>query len=628
MLGTIGRGAAWTMVVSLLAACGGKEEDPNGAAPAGGTGGALTSGATGGLATGGATSGGFSTGAFATGGFTTGGVATGSVVTGGVATGGVATGGFPTGGLATGGTADTGGVATGGLATGGDASGGFSTGGFTTGGFPTGGLATGGTAGTGGAATGGTAGTGGAATGGTAGTGGNADSTPVTGLEISKVSLYQTVEIPLMQDWAEVTERPADITQGKDALVRIFVRRQAGWTSRAVRAVLEITSSGGSVSLTAERTIGGDSSDEELGSTLNVDVPGTALSGDATYSVSLVEAGDGSGGGDATRARWPETGAASVGARSLGGGLIVRLVPIRYDADGSGRLPDTSDGQVELFREYFAKHYPVPYDALTLTVTEPMTWSYPVNADGGGWNEILYGLTDFMEQVGAAPDEYFYGLFNPAEREESYCRYSCVAGQAFLAESPQPFWRINAGVGLGYSGEYTAGTIVHELAHLHGRGHAPCGVTDADPNFPFPDGTTQIWGYDLFDQVLKDPEHYDFMGYCERTWASAYTYQGIFDWMVATNTASMIRGTPTTWQSLRIGSDGEVRLGPTHELLGPPGGIEVGVEWLDADLDVLEVGVGYLTPLSSLPGGIVLVRVPEGGAAHVRLDGSAPVALP
>ncbi len=643
MRSALGLAVVWTMALALVPACGSGNDDPNGATTASGgtggisgmasgglaTGGFLTGGfLTGGFLTGGIATGGFATGGFTTGGFTTGGFATGGMVSGGggTATGGEATGGFTTGGFATGGFA-TGGFATGGFATGGFATGGDATGGFTTGGFTTGGFATGGFA-TGGVATGGFA-TGGVATGGDAGTGGTGSTTPATGLELSKVSLFQTVEIPLMQDWAEVTERPADIAQDKEALLRIFVRRQAGWTARSVRAVVEIASSGGNVSLTAEQTINRDSTDEELGSTLNVDVPATALAGDATYSVSLVEAGSETGSGDATRARWPESGTVSIGERSLDGGLIIHLVPIRYDADGSGRLPDTSDAQVELYREYFSKFYPVPFDALELTVTEVMPWSDPVYADGTGWNEILYGLVDFMDaEFGAPSDEYFYGLFNPADREEQYCPRGCVAGQAFLAESPEPFWRMNAGVGLGYSGEYSAGTVVHELAHLHGRGHAPCGTTDADWNYPFSDGRTGIWGFDLVDRVLKKPTCNDFMGYCDDIWSSAYTYQAIFDWIVATNANAMLRGTPSEWQSLRIGSDGEVRLGPSYELLGPPGGSEIGVAWLDADLDVIETGVGYLTPLDSLPGGIVMVRLPETGAAHVRIDGSAPVALP
>lgn len=553
---------------------------------------------------------------------------------GGIVAGGGMAGTGGAAGTIIGGTAGTGGIESGVAAAGGmpaltggagtvSVSGGMGGAVVTTGGAP---VVTGGNAGTG-TTTGGMAGTGGL-TGGTAGTGGVVGvPTLVSSLEISKVSLYQTVEIPLMQNWSEATDRPADVTQGKDALVRVFVKRQAGWAARAVRAEVQVMSSGGDVTLTAERTISDDSTDERLDSTLNVDIPAAQLSGDATYRVSLMEAGSAGGGGDTTRAQWPESGSASIGERSLGGGLKIRLVPIRYDADGSGRLPDTSEAQLNLYRQYFTKHYPVPWDALDLTFTEALPWSNGVDASGSGWDSLLYEVTDFMDRRGAADDEYYFGLVSPDTSFERYCSWSCVAGLAFEANSPNSFSRINAGVGVGFTGEYSAGTAVHEVGHQHGRLHAPCDVSDPDPNYPFPDGRIGVWGYDLIEGMLKEPTLSDFMGYCPEVWASAYTYQGIFDWMVATNTSLRVLGKPTEWQSIRVSSSGEIRLGRSYELAGPPQGCEMDVEWLDADRNVVERSVGYLTPFDSLPGGVVFVRMPGPDAAYVRIDGSAPVAL-
>jgi hypothetical protein len=628
------------LALGFVSACGssggssGADDGTGGSAANGGMGGnAAASGLMGGVA---ATGGGLTGGTSATGGVgggsvTTGGTTGGSSDTGGTSgTGGDAGGTSATGGTATGGSFDTGGTTGGRFGTGGTTTTGgrFGTGGRSaTGGRPgSGGAATGGISGTGGA-TGGTSGTGGAATGGTSGTGGVGESTLVAGLEISKLSIYQTVEIPLMEDWAELSDRPADVVQGKDALLRVFVKRQAGWAARTVRAEVAISSSGGDVTLTGERQISGDSTDAELNSTLNVKIPAAELAGDATYSVSLVEAGGSGAAGDATRARWPESGAAEVGERDLGGELKLRLVPIQYDADGSGRLPDTSETQLELFRQAFTKLYPVPPDAIDLQITDPMTWNSAVSSNGTGWDELLYGVTDFMDQQGAAKDEYYFGLFEPATSMQQYCRMSCVAGLAFVSQSPTARFRINAGIGLGFTGDYAPGTAVHEVGHLHGRLHAPCDVSDPDPNYPFKDGRIGVWGYDLLKDALKSPDLADFMGYCPDVWASAYTYQAIFDWAVATNTSLLVQGPPTEWQSLRISSTGDVKLGPSYEVVGTPGGRPIDVEWLSADLRVLELDVGYLTPLDALPGGIVLVFPPPAGAVYVRVDGSAPAAL-
>jgi hypothetical protein len=633
--------------LALVAACGSSEESSG----KGSTGGGST--AMGGGVTGGGSALGGSTGA-TMGGSTAGGGAAGGTSPMSTATGGTPTGG--TGGTLTGGTVGTGGDTGGSSVAGGDTGGNVGTGGGSdTGGSSStggrtgfagrtgiggrtgmGGTQSGGTSGIGGdsggssgtgGGSGGSSGSGGNATGGMGGTGGVGEITLVKGLEISKLSLYQTVEVPLMKDWAAVSDRPADITQGKDALVRVFVKRQSGWAARSVRAAVEISSSGGNVTLTADQQVSGDSTDGDLKSTLNVKIPAAELSGDATYSVSLAEVGTGSGSGDSTRARWPESGTAEVGEKSLGGGLKLRLVPIQYDADGSGRLPDTSDAQLDLYREYFARFYPEPLDAIDLHVTDPMTWSNNVSSDGSGWDALLYGITDFMDQQGAARDEYYFGIFSPATSMQQYCRMSCVAGLAFVSENPSGRFRINAGIGLGFAGEYSPATAVHEVGHLHGRLHAPCDVSDADPNYPFKDGSTGVWGYDLIKEALKSPDLADFMGYCPDVWASAYTYQAIFEWTVATNASNLVQGVPTEWQSLRISSTGDVALGPSYEVVGSPTGRQVDVEWLDAGLRVLDLDVGYLTPFDNLPGGIVMVLPPPAAAVYVRVDGSAPVAL-
>jgi hypothetical protein len=637
-----------TCALLLLVACGsGKDEGSSGA-----SGGAF---GVGGLAAGGTTGGAAITGGFGTGGALGGTFGAGGLATGGATGGAATTGGFGTGG-ALGGTSGLGGAATGGavagsLGSGGDAvggaaggtgpTGGWATGGaqagaFGIGGGPTGGVATGGVPGAGGGsggveasggASGGTSPTGGAggdATGGTVALG-----PLVSGLEISKLSLYQTVEIPLMQDWAEIADRPADIAQDKDALLRVFVTPQAGWTARTVKVAVELSSSSGDVTLTAERQISGASSDGNLNSTLNVEIPAAELSGNATYRVSLTESGAASGSGDTTRAQWPAGDPASFGERSLGGGLKLHIVPIRYDADGSGRVPDTSEPQLALIRETVAKLYPVPLESIELTVEDEMPWDTTVANDGSGWEELLYGLVDHMDSLDTARDIYYFGLFEPDESEARYCWSSCVAGLAFVTDRPDGFFRINAGIGLGYPGEYTAETVVHEVGHLHGRNHSPCGTTDGDPRFPYSNGGIGSWGYDLFAGQLKDPDDfYDFMGYCPNIWASDYTYQALFDWIVATNGVdAFVRGAPARWQSLRLNSRGDLTLGPDYDLVGAPSGIEIDVEWLDANFEVIEQVVGYLTPFDALPGGIVLVQPPTDGAVYVRVDGSTPVAL-
>ena len=52
--------------------------------------------------------------------------------------------------------------------------------------------------------------------------------------------------------------------------------------------------------------------------------------------------------------------------------LKIVIVPVKYDADGSGRLPDVSATQIELYRKAFHAMYP----AKKVEVTVRAPWSY------------------------------------------------------------------------------------------------------------------------------------------------------------------------------------------------------------------------------------------------------------
>ena len=106
--------------------------------------------------------------------------------------------------------------------------------------------------------------------------------------------------------------------------------------------MVELASSSSSGSITDEKVISGDSSIDSLDSTFNLEIPATYLSGDLQYRVSLYEAENAEGAGDDSRAQWPGEGMAAMGERSTDGGLEIVIIPIQYNADGSGRLPDTS----------------------------------------------------------------------------------------------------------------------------------------------------------------------------------------------------------------------------------------------------------------------------------------------
>ena len=75
-----------------------------------------------------------------------------------------------------------------------------------------------------------------------------------------------------------------------------------------------------------------------------------------------------------------------------------------------------------------------------------------------------------------------------------------------------------------------AGRVVaHELGHVWGRKHAPCGnPPDVDGIYPYSTGRIGVFGMDVAATALKPPSSPDIMSYCfSSPWISDYTYTEI-----------------------------------------------------------------------------------------------------
>ena len=67
--------------------------------------------------------------------------------------------------------------------------------------------------------------------------------------------------------------------------------------------------------------------------------------------------------------------------------------------------------------------------------------------------------------------------------------------------------------------------IAHELGHNMNLRHAPCGgPAGLDPDYPYADGTTGAWGYDLLAGSLVSPQNHDLMSYCPPGWISDFHF--------------------------------------------------------------------------------------------------------
>jgi len=475
-----------------------------------------------------------------------------------------------------------------------------------TGGGATGGLgATGGQGATGGAgATGGSGLTGGAndADGGANGnTGGNpADSCGdgtealAPGLRISQVALYQTVKIPLYENGTWVASRVAPVVEGKQALLRVFVEPQAGWSSHTVRAVLTLDN-GTPKQLTADLAPTGASSDGQLSSSFNFDLEGADLGANTKLSVAIVEMSCPSTLGLASDVRVPASGTQSLTPQRVGK-LRITLVPVALP---SGLAPDTGPAQLEDFRQAMLAYYPVA--DVEFTVHAPYTWSNGINARQG-WGELLNAIGQLRQSDQPASDVYYYGLVVPANSLLQYCQGGCTLG---IANQPgQPFPRAQVGLGVGFIDSKAYDTMIHEVGHTHGLGHAPCvegfgQISGVDRGYPNTTGETGTWGWDLREGAIKEPTAKDIMGYCEGPWISAYNYNNLVDRSSQVNQRATLRpaADERVFHTLIVFGDGTARWGGTTTGADLSGAETEQAYALDAsgahveELDVVRVGL-------------------------------------
>lgn len=432
----------------------------------------------------------------------------------------------------------------------------------------------------------------------------------VVGLDITKVSIYQGVEVILFEENDEFPPLQMPIVRKRDARVRVFFDPKANWQEREIEAILEIEDGNGDTTeLVKTRNIKKTSEDSLMGSTINFDVSGDLISLNTKFHLKLWEA-------DVTQAWEGNSGKVSWNSGTLDsqktGEINIVLLPVKYNADGSGRLPDTSQSQLDRIHDLMMGMYPAT--EVNLTVGETVNWNDSVGAfSSNGWSNLLYEISDRRDadRSTVSANTYYYGLFNPATSINSYCQQGCILGLSNLAYNTTTPW-LRSSIGLGFTGSETAETLVHEVGHAHGREHAPCGLggQSSDPQYPYSNANLGSWGYNILTQELMAPDsRSDMMSYCSPTWVSDYQFYNLY--LRIQNLAAQSRASTIPYQTIQVTENGNARLSKVREFSPDQAGEYIDVTLLDGFGTPLEVVQGEYMPLSHLDGG--LIRIPPVG---------------
>lgn len=445
----------------------------------------------------------------------------------------------------------------------------------------------------------------------------------VPGVAISEIALFQGVKVSIVKERALVEKTNAPVVAGRPGLVRVYVTTDASYAGQTVTAQLRISANGTNMPLlTDKKTLSGASTDDKIASTFNFDVPAGSLVTGATFSVALVdEQGEKAAiAGKASSAIFPQDGTQAPMGLVPTGKVKVVVVPLRYDADGSQRMPDISPSQLETYRTVMLSRYPA--SEVEVTARAAVSWTSAISPNGSGFSNALNSLIRLRQTDKAAADVYYFGVFAPASSMGQFCSQGCVAGLSGVGDNPSDTF-VRASVGLGFTGAESASTMAHEIGHAHGRNHAPCGgAQGTDSKFPYSGGGIGVWGYDLSAKALISPtKGKDMMGYCKPEWISDYTYTALYNRIAFVNGVKSVISAPAVYRMISVDENGQTIDSSPITLDQEPGGELRDATFSDAAGVTQRAGKARFYPYDHLPGGIYVMPELPATITHVAVDG-------
>lgn len=441
---------------------------------------------------------------------------------------------------------------------------------------------------------------------------------------LTDVWAYQSVEIPIMKDGAEVTPagRVAPIVAGKALMLRLFPRRAQSSTRLLSGRVLVQNGSSSDVYF-EKKSLWSSPSPTSLDTTFQVAIPANKVTTSTRFIAEVVDCGQPVASASSARYSGSDGTGAALGAIEMPT-LKVRILPLQVN----GLLPDTSTGALDVYRTAAIAMW--PFSQIDLKVGATLSV-----ADAYDWPGMLDKVRARREADAPANDVYYYGIVKPSTTVAEYCagQTSCTAGLGFLvSDSASSPALLRASVGLGFADRQSAETMLHELGHNHGRLHAPCGVTDTtsiDLKFPSYSGSIGGRGWDERQSALIGSATGDLMGYCAPRWVGLYTYGGVLARALSVGGAAKAFKSQSVvgkWRVLLADARG-LRWGVPFTRPAPAYGEPEPATIRDALGRELGTVVVYRSPIADADSASLLVPEPQPGWHSLELAGSSS-ALP
>jgi hypothetical protein len=442
------------------------------------------------------------------------------------------------------------------------------------------------------------------------------------GIVVKEVAFFQTVKVSLAKD-GEAVKPNAPIVANRAGILRVYTAGKTGWKTRGVTCNLFIEREGKeletrSVTMRVPRTAMADGTP----GIFQFRFEAAEITPGIRFKVELRDNEAKAAPDDETGARFPLDGSLhDFGAQTTSPLVKIKLVPVKYDGDQSGRLPSTDKDTLEAYRSMVYKLYPTA--AVEVTVREePLAFPAVVDPRGDGWGELLEEVLITRQNDKAPDDVYYMGVFDPTTHLSEYCTRGCILGIAPLVSSPIDVMS-RGGLVLGVDREVAAETLAHELGHAMGRGHAPCGgAAGIDRQYPYSGATVGAFGLDQTKNEFVPASHKDIMGYCHPYWISDYTYSALFERISAvtkktTKPQNAQTEAPQQYRFVRVAADGKLTWGKSITLDRTPDGEPWPVKYVGAPIPD---AVGHFFEYGEGDGGYALVPEPRARFDALRIS--------
>lgn len=438
---------------------------------------------------------------------------------------------------------------------------------------------------------------------------------------VDTVSLFQAVKGDLVLHGTAVAN-PLPVVAGRAGLVRVYLANATAKSVRLSVSAVAVNAAGEEIArgVTSHSVGTGTPSDDVPSSYFDVALPesGFVLGGGLRIEVREVTNLGVPTGAEALVYPAASESPISLSIRRATANLDVRFVPVRYTAEGQDLLPDVTPEGLEAYRQTLLAMYPVSTVHVAMRAAGAVTWDQPIAANGDGWSEALGAVLEARQKDAVADDVYYVGLFRSRPEFGNYCRGGCVLGLAAGIPGPRDAEE-RAALAVGFDPVNGAETVAHELGHVHGRKHSPCGgAAGPDRNYPNKDGSLDAIGWDFRDGTFYE-SGYDLMGYCNPSWVSAFTWRALADRVDAISALTvttpsgptvpaggngLVRSAPRLqpYRMIHVDGQGGLRVGAATTRRGTPEGDTVTLRAADGTA-ITGAYYGY----DEIPGGYLLV---------------------